>query len=113
MRARTLAIVYLLPILLTVTLMVVRAKFSFHFYACIGCSVVALATLVWLSVPLISLSDIASNGESVIYSRAFILASLSVVLVCAIPHFAGWRFFQPLVGFLSAFLWLRLYVWEF
>jgi len=113
MRARTLTITYLLPILLTATLMVVRAKFSFHFYAGIGCAVVALATLVWLNVPLISLSDIAANGESVIYSRAFIPASLSVVLVCAIPHFAGWLFFQPLVGFLSAFLWLRLCVWEF
>jgi hypothetical protein len=110
MNIRPFLIVLLLPAALTALLLYLRRKYPLHVFACVALESALIAVGLWACGPTVTLHYSGPLNASGFDSWAFVPAFVSIVLVCAIPPFVVWRFFQPFIAVLSALYWFDKYM---
>jgi len=111
MSVREFLILLLLPVALTALLLYLRRKHPLHVYALVALECVLIAVGLWACSPTVTLHYSGPLNASGFDSWAFVPAFVSIALVCAIPPFFVWRFFQPFTAVLSALYWFFKYSW--
>jgi hypothetical protein len=102
---------FVLPIVLTAALLMLRKRCRFSIYILAAVSLVAIAFGLWLSFPDITTFHRAPMYASGLAGFAFIPAFISMVLVCAVPPVSVWRVFQPFVSVVCAVFSFMYYSW--
>jgi hypothetical protein len=100
-----------LPAILTALLLVVRRRCRFRTYITAALAMVAAAVGLWLCFPDVTTYYRAPLDAAGFAGFAFVPASISIALVCAIPPITVWRFFQPIVACLCGLFWFAYYGW--
>ena len=88
-------------------ILVVRRRGPFRRYLGTATFVVGVYAVFALLVP----EAIDDGGMGGFRTWALLPGTASLALICALPPWPVWRFFQPVVAWMAALYWLALTTW--